>query len=127
MAMNPQPEENPQAAATSVEPQPAAPTEPQPTVQTEPQPTAPAEPQPTAPAEPQPPEQSAEKDQQVVDAVAQGLADDEITAEDIMTAVLSDALGITPQGAQSLFRLLMSELVDEEETQKKEVPPQEGV
>lgn len=119
MAMNAQPEENPQAAATPVEPQPAAPTEPQPTVQ--------AEPQPAASTEPQPPEQPAEKDQQVVDAVAQGLADDEITAEDIMTAVLSDALGITPQGAQSLFRLLMSELVDEEETPKKEVPPQEGV
>ena len=74
-----------------------------------------------------PPEQVVAKDQQVVDAVAQGLADEEITAEDIMTAVLSDALGISPQGAQSLFRLLMTELVDETQVPTDNVPPQEGV
>lgn len=116
MAMNVPPEENPQVAATSVEPQPAAPVE-----------ETPVTPEAATPTEQVPPEQAAANDQQVVEAVAQGLADEEITAEDIMTAVLSDALGITPQGAQSLFRLLMSELVDEEETPKEEVPPQEGV
>lgn len=116
MAMNVPPEENPQAAAQVSPEVPAAPTE-----QTQVAPEATV-----APAEQVSPEQTAANDQQVVEAVAQGLADEEITAEDIMTAVLSDALGISPQGAQSLFRLLMSELVDEEQT-TQEVPPQEGV
>lgn len=117
MAMNVPPEENPQVAAAPVQPeaQAAPPVE-----------ETPVAPEAAAPAEQVPPEQAAANDQQVVEAVAQGLADDEITAEDIMTAVLSDALGITPQGAQSLFRLLMSELV-EEEAPAEEVPPQEGV
>lgn len=116
MSMNVPPEENPQAAAAPAEQQPAAPVE-----------EAPVTPEAAAPTEQVPPEQVAAKDQQVVDAVAQGLADEEITAEDIMTAVLSDALGISPQGAQSLFRLLMTELVDETQVPTDNVPPQEGV
>lgn len=116
MSMNVPPEENPQAAAAPAEQQPAAPVE-----------EAPVTPEAVAPTEQVPPEQVAAKDQQVVDAVAQGLADEEITAEDIMTAVLSDALGISPQGAQSLFRLLMTELVDETQVPTDNVPPQEGV
>lgn len=116
MSMNVPPEENPQAPATPAEQQPTAPVE-----------EAPVTPEATAPTEQVPPEQAAAKDQQVVDAVAQGLADEEITAEDIMTAVLSDALGISPQGAQSLFRLLMTELVDETQVPTDNVPPQEGV
>ena len=117
MSMNVPPEENPQAAAAPVQPEVAAAAAPadQP----------PVPPEATTPAEQVPPEQVAANDQQVIETVAQGLADEEITAEDIMTAVLSDALGISPQGAQSLFRLLMSELVDEE--QAPPVPPQEGV
>lgn len=116
MSMNVPPEENPQAAAAPAEQQPAAPVEETPTA-----------PEAAAPTEQVPPEQVVAKDQQVVDAVAQGLADEEITAEDIMTAVLSDALGISPQGAQSLFRLLMTELVDETQVPTDNVPPQEGV
>lgn len=58
-------------------------------------------------------EAAAEQDAQVIEAVAQGLEDEEITATDIMTAVLSESLGISPAGAQSLFNLLMSELVDD--------------
>ena len=119
MAMNVPPEENPQPAAAPVQPEAA--TEVAPAEQT------PVTPEATAPTDQVPPEQAAANDQQVVEAVAQGLADEEITAEDIMTAVLSDALGITPQGAQSLFRLLMSELVDEEQAPVEDVPPQEGV
>ena len=115
MSMNVPPEENPQAATAPAEQQPAAPVG-----------EAPIAPEAAAPTEQVPPEQAAANDQQVVEAVAQGLADEEITAEDIMTAVLSDALGITPQGAQSLFRLLMSELVEEEST-PEDVLPQEGV
>lgn len=117
MAMNVPPEENPQAPTAPAQPNvAAAPTE-----------QPPVTPDTAAPAEQVPPEQAAANDQQVVEAVTQGLANEEITAEDIMTAVLSDALGITPQGAQSLFRLLMSELVEEEPTPADTVPPQEGV
>lgn len=108
MSMNVPPEENPQVAAALAEQQPAAPVE-------------------EAPEAAPPAEQVAANDQQVVEAVAQGLADEEITAEDIMTAVLSDALGISPQGAQSLFRLLMTELTDETQAPTEDVPPQEGV
>lgn len=106
MSMNVPPKENQQAAAAPVQPEVAAAA---------------------APAEQVPPEQAAANDQQVVEAVAQGLADEEITAEDIMVAVLSDALGITPQGAQSLLRLLMTELTDETQTTTEDEPPQEGV
>lgn len=68
-------------------------------------------------------EQPLTQEQQVIDAVAQGLVDEEITAADIMTAVLSDSLGISPAGAQSLFQLLMSELVDDvNETEGDTVP-----
>lgn len=116
MSMNIPPEENPQPATAPAEQQPAAPVEETPTA-----------PEAATPTEQASPEQVVAKDQQVVDAVAQGLADEEITAEDIMTAVLSDALGISPQGAQSLFRLLMSELADEAQAPTDNVPPQEGV
>ena len=124
MSMNtpqqPQPQDNtPMEAATAPQPEVASAEQTVPVEQTAPVDTTPAPATEGQPTEAQ--------EQQVLEGVAQGLADDEITAEDIMTAVLSDALGITPQGAQSLFRLLMSELVDEEETPKKEVPPQEGV
>lgn len=116
MSMNVPPEENPQLVVVPTEQQPVAPVE-----------EAPATPEAAAPADQVSPEQVAAKDQQVVDTVAQGLADEEITAEDIMTAVLSDALGISLQGAQSLFRLLMTELTDEVRTPTDNVPPQEGV
>ena len=59
-------------------------------------------------------EQSASNDSQVIEAVAQGLADDEITAEDIMVAVLSESLGLSPAGASSLFSLLMTELMSDD-------------
>lgn len=119
MSMNVPPEQNQQAAAAPVQPEVAAVAAPadQP----------PVIPEATAPTEQIPPEQAAAKDQQIVEAIAQDLADEEITAEDIMVAVLSDALGITPQGAQSLFRLLMTELADEAQASTDNVPPQEGV
>lgn len=86
-------------------------------------PTEPVTPEQTAPVDTTTAEQVATNDAQVVEAVAQGLEDEEITAEDIMTAVLSDSLGISPAGAQSLFRLLMTELVDEEQTEEEPVAP----
>lgn len=76
-------------------------------------------------------QEAAPQDQQVIEQVAQGLAEEEITAADIMTAVLSDSLGISPAGAQSLFQLLMTELADDvqEDTapvdaQANDVPPE---
>ena len=123
MAMNIPPEENPQVQQQSAE---AAP------VQPEVQAAAPAPEQVQQAPEQNPAqavEASPEKDQQIVEAVAQGLEDEEISAEDIMTAVLSETLGLTPRGAQSLFRLLMTDLVEDtaEQEQEQEVPPQEGM
>lgn len=119
MAMNQPipPEQQPQPAAAPVQPEvAAAPAE-----------QAPVQEAPAAPAADVQAQDPQAHDEQVVEEVTQGLADEEITAEDIMTAVLSDALGLTPQGAQSLFRLLMTEITDEEEAPAKDVPPQEGV
>ena len=63
------------------------------------------------------------QEQQVIEGVAQGLADDEITAEDIMTAVLSDSLGLSPNGARSLFQLLMQDLVDDAQAETDTTQP----
>lgn len=123
MSMNIPPEGN----------QPATPpVQPEAPVQSTPEtvaPTEPVQPEQTAPVQSTTQEQVEANDAQVVEAVAQGLEDEEITAEDIMTAVLSDSLGISPAGAQSLFRLLMTELVDEEETEEEPVvpPTEEGM
>ena len=61
------------------------------------------------------PPQSEANDNQVIEAVAQGLEEDTISAEDIMVAVLSESLGLTPAGASSLFNLLMTDLMTEEQ------------
>lgn len=63
------------------------------------------------------------QEQQVIEGVAQGLADDEITAEDIMTAVLSDSLGLSPNGARSLFQLLMQDLADDAQAEADMTQP----
>lgn len=116
MAMNaPQPQDNmnaqptPQDAAPApqVDATPAAPVE-----QTTPTADAPVEQAPTV-----------EQEQQVINEVAQGLADDEITAEDIMTAVLSDSLGLSPNGARSLFQLLMQDLADDAQAEADMTQP----
>ena len=89
------------------------------------QPTAPAQAEVVTPA-PAPQEQQVSQEQadaQVVEQVGQALAEDAITAEDIMTAVLSDTLGISPAGAQSLFRLLMQDLVDDTEEAQATAQP----
>ena len=68
------------------------------------------------------PPQSEANGNQVIEEIAQGLAEDEISAEDIMVAVLSESLGLTPAGASSLFNLLMTDLMtDEQPTAKTEV------
>lgn len=83
-----------------------------------------------APAPEQVPAEGAapqEQEAQVIEEVAQGLADDEISAADIMTAVLSDTLGLSPSGAQSLFNLLMEDLMSDvqEQQQPQDVPPEQ--
>ena len=114
MSMNTpqQPQDNTPMEATAPQPEvaPAAPVE-----QTTPADTT------QAPAtEGQPTEA---QEQQVIEGVAQGLADDEITAEDIMTAVLSDSLGLSPNGARSLFQLLMQDLADDAQAETDMTQP----
>lgn len=110
----PQPQDNTPIEATAPQPE-VAPAE-----QTTPVDTAPADTT-TAPAtEGQPTEA---QEQQVIEGVAQGLADDEITAEDIMTAVLSDSLGLSPNGARSLFQLLMQDLADDAQAEADMTQP----
>lgn len=67
------------------------------------------------------PEQQAQLDNQVVDTVATAIAEDRITARDIMTAVLSDSLGISPSASGSLIDLLMSDMFND--TQSTQVTP----
>ena len=111
--MNAQPTPQDAAPAPQVDATPAAPVE-----QAAPVDTA------QAPVEQTP---TVEQEQQVIDGVAQGLADDEITAEDIMTAVLSDSLGLSPNGARNLFQLLMQDMEDDamSEAEMTEQPPME--
>lgn len=54
-----------------------------------------------------------QQDAEVINAVGQAIADEQITATDIMTALLSDSFGLSPVGAQSLMQILLGELVDE--------------
>ena len=120
MSMNtpqqPQPQDNTSMEATAA-PQPeVAPAE-----QTVPvEQTAPADTTQAPATEGQPTEA---QEQQVIEGVAQGLADDEITAEDIMTAVLSDSLGLSPNGARSLFQLLMQDLADDAQAEANMTQP----
>lgn len=75
----------------------------------------------TTTVEPAPQEQ-ATNDTQVVETVAQGLANDEVTAEDIFVAMLSEQFGISPSSAVTLLQLLLQDMMDdatevEEETE----------
>ena len=118
MSMNtpqqPQPQNNTQMEATAPQPE-VAPVE-----QTAPVDTTPADTTQAPAPEGQPTEV---QEQQVIEGVAQGLADDEITAEDIMTAVLSDSLGLSPNGARSLFQLLMQDLADDAQAETDMTQP----
>ena len=121
MAMN-TPNNQPQDVQPTVAPEvQAAPEVAQPVEQAAPAPEQ-------APAEGAAPQ---EQEAQVIEEVAQGLADDEISAADIMTAVLSDTLGLSPSGAQSLFNLLMEDLMsdaqeqEQQQQQPQDVPPEQ--
>lgn len=118
MSMNtpqqPQPQDNtPMEATPTPQPTDTAPAAPV-------EQTAPVDTTPAPATEGQPTEA---QEQQVIEGVAQGLADDEITAEDIMTAVLSDSLGLSPNGARSLFQLLMQDLADDAQAETDMTQP----
>lgn len=95
MSMNVPPENNNEMMNEQppVEPTMEQPTMEQPTQQTQEAPTA--------------------EDAQVINQVAEGLAEDAINATDILAAVLSDSLGISPAGGYSLAGLLEQEILNE--------------
>lgn len=55
----------------------------------------------------------AAQEEQVLTEVAQDLAEDVISSEDIIIAMLMDNFGLSPQGAQSLFQLLMTDMAQD--------------
>lgn len=59
------------------------------------------------------PQEQATNDAQVVETVAQGLANDEVTAEDIFVAMLSEQFGISPSSAVTLLQLLLQDMMDD--------------
>lgn len=56
---------------------------------------------------------SPEQEAQVVEAVAEDLAADVITAEDIMLAMISSTFGVSAQAARALFNIFMQDMQDE--------------
>lgn len=112
-APQPQPQDNMNVQPTTPEAAPA----PQPT---DTAPAAPVEPAAQQPTNEAPTEATQQQDMQVIDGVAQGLADDAITAEDIMVAVLSDSLGLSPNGARSLFQLLIQDLAEDAQAEAQD-------
>lgn len=60
------------------------------------------------------PEQQQQLDNQVVDTVASAIAEDQITARDIMVAVLMNSnLGVSPSAANALVDLFATDLMNE--------------
>ena len=53
---------------------------------------------------------SPEQEAQVVEAVAEDLAEDIITAEDIMLAMISQTFGVSAQAAGALFNIFMQDM-----------------
>lgn len=51
-----------------------------------------------------------EQEAQVVEAVAEDLAADIITAEDIMLAMISQTFGVSAQAASALFNIFMQDM-----------------
>ena len=80
---------------------------------------------PEVPTMEQPVAEQQMQEQEVVENIAEGLANEEISARDIMTAVLSDTLGLSPNTANALVDLLQADLIDEavnEETTMEQMP-----
>lgn len=52
-------------------------------------------------------------DNAAIETVESALQEDEITAEDIMTAILTETLGVSDSAARSLFNLLLQDTVED--------------
>lgn len=103
----------------------------------------------TQPVEPQPDmqqapveasaetQQQAAQDAQVIDAVGQALATEEISAEDIITAMVADTFGLSVNGANALVNLLLQDAAQDlveaqtdeammQPTDTQQVPPMDN-
>lgn len=54
------------------------------------------------------------QEEQAVEAIGQAIADEQISARDILTAIISDTIGLSPAGANSLIDILMTDLIDDQ-------------
>ncbi len=86
-------------------------------------------------AAPETTQEQAVQEEQAVVAIGQAIADEQISARDILTAIISDTIGLSPAGANSLIDILMTDLIDDQvaagtvateqaATMPTDVPPQ---
>ena len=83
---------------------------------------------PSETTEPQAPisqEQQTQLDNTVVNQMSEAMASDQVTAEDIMVAILTDTLGVSPGAAQSLCRMFVQDMAEQavENNQPQVVEP----
>lgn len=79
-------------------------------------------------AAPATPEEQQLQEQQAVQEIGQAIADEQISARDILRAVISDSIGLSPAGADSLIDIFMSDLInDEVAAQDAAVVPEQEV
>lgn len=82
-------------------------------------------------------QQQAAQDAQVIDAVGQALATEEISAEDIITAMVADTFGLSVNGANALVNLLLQDAAQDlveaqtdeammQPTDMQQVPPMDN-
>lgn len=82
-------------------------------------------------------QQQAAQDAQVIDAVGQALATEEISAEDIITAMVADTFGLSVNGANALVNLLLQDAAQDlveaqtdeammQPTDTQQVPPMDN-
>ena len=86
------------------------------TTDTVPADVAPADAAPVEPVDAQPTTDTVTQeqvDEAAIETVASALQEDEITAEDIMAAILTETLGVSDSAARSLFNLLLQDTVSE--------------
>ena len=107
-------------------------------VTTDTQPVEPQSDMQQAPVEADPDtQQQAAQDAQVIDAVGQALATEEISAEDIITAMVADTFGLSVNGANALVNLLLQDAAQDlveaqtgeammQPTDMQQVPPMDN-
>lgn len=70
-------------------------------------------PETTEPQAPISQEQQTQLDNTVVNQMSEAMASDQVTAEDIMVAILTDTLGVSPGAAQSLCRMFVQDMAEQ--------------